>query len=356
MEQEMNNEARAISRFKPQYVLIGSVGEGTRNHCASEADLTIQFKGLNAFKRGDDAMSLVVNEYDMDTLEHFVKNGNVFDYANFFIFLLSEITCTLLKLIKEGKLPSSFKPDYKHKGCDKCEKLKNGKMKSIYSGMMHTKDCFPMVCHTKLGPCIILPWNFQEHSWVMTADLVPVFNVEGKTLDLVNLVLDTLIKKTPPGWREFTEKVFHRDIVLPEAFSTQQSDTKQVSVGLKLINYGEEDNYIIQPAQEMNVQDFQSNEILRLAYVNFKALKTVLGADVKSYLAKKIFLLPEYKRKAVGGLLSLDAYTCELFWQELLFEILQHPEMRRAFETKIDFSKWKVEHQLLQYGVIPLKK
>ena len=125
-----------------------------------------------------------------------------------------------------------------------------------------------------------------------------------------------------------------------------------------MINYGPEENYIIRPAQEMDIQVFPNNDILRQAYVTFKALKTVLGVEVKSYLAKKIFLLPEFKQKAETGLIPTDLFAREQNWHEILYDILNHPELKRSFEDKIDFEKWKKEEGFrgFPHSIIPLKE
>ena len=47
-----------MSKLKPKFFLIGSVAEGTRQHCGSEADLTIRFEGLAPFAMGADATEL----------------------------------------------------------------------------------------------------------------------------------------------------------------------------------------------------------------------------------------------------------------------------------------------------------
>ena len=227
--------------------------------------------------------------------------------------------------------------------------------------MMHLKDCHPAVCHTKLGPCVILPWHHKNTSWVMTADIVPAFKVQATTLDLFNKVMTTLVEKNPSGWREFTEKIFQRDLILPEAFRFQRNDVRYMTVGLKLINYTNKENFIIQPAQEMTVNNFHSNEILRKAYIHSKAINQVLGIGAKSYLMKKVLLLPQYKKRAEEGDKLTDAEERRKCWQALVFDMLHHPDLKRRFQDKINFEEWtKVDKdwrhkEYLACPEIPLK-
>ena len=104
----------------------------------------------------------------------------------------------------------------------------------------------------------------------MTADLIPVFKVKGNTMELFNKVISTLVEKNPPGWNDRIEKMFERDIIQPQAFGSQKKDNTESFVGLKLLNYGEDQSFLIQPAQDMAVEDFQTNVILREAYVHLK--------------------------------------------------------------------------------------
>ena len=293
------------------------MAEGTRLYSASEADLTVQFFGLHAFRTGAKATEL--HCHDVNLLQTFVKNGNVFNYPKFLNFLMEEIRSALNQLSLDDKIPTSFKKlNLEFKACNECEEM--SKETSILNPVKHCTKCLPTVCHTKLGPCLIFQWMFGESfEQVMTVDLVPVFNVKGKTLDLFNKVMRTLLNDNPPGWKDYMVSIYKRDIILPEAFKSQEKGTNDdecQQIAIKLLNYGDENNYIIRPAQEMQVQDFQSNQILKGAYLRIKALNTILKAGVKSYLVKKILMLPEFKEQR--ELIKVREIEVKNFWSKPL--------------------------------------
>ena len=43
IEEKLNEK---MPELEPNFILVGSIAEGTRIHSASELDLTVQFKGL----------------------------------------------------------------------------------------------------------------------------------------------------------------------------------------------------------------------------------------------------------------------------------------------------------------------
>ena len=356
-----------MSKLKPKFYLIGSVAEGTRLVCGSEADLTLQFEGLHVFIVGKDATTIHVFDHDDLLLLHdYIKEENIFDYPKFLNFFLYDLHNALKVLSNMKQIPSSFKVNLDHVFCDKCYYTSEKKQFTIYKAMIHCKDCHPTICHTKLGACLVLPWNFENSKWIMTADLIPVFKVKGNTLGHFNKVIRTLVENNPPGWIEYIEKMFERDIIQPEAFSMQSTEICESFVGLKLLNYGDDSNFIIQPAQEMEVQDFQTNEILHEAYIHLKALNTVLDVGVKSYMLKKILLLPDFKKtswkriedNALWGQTYEDERMMRECWQELVYDVTHHPDLRPRFEKKIDFRRWQKRSDNWRYlwaHEIPLK-
>ena len=196
-----------------------------------------------------------------------------------------------------------------------------------------------------------MKWNYKEISRVITVDLVPVFQVDEMNLKLFNKVTLSLVNEKPMGWRSYMDALYKRDIILPEAFITQENKEKPVRVAVKLLNYADDHNYIIRPAQVMAVHDFMSKDILRQAYLHIKALNVVLGSSVKSYMVKKILLLPEFKHFEIAEKQQhLRDKQKTKIWQQLVFDVMQHYELKKHFQTKIDYALWKTS------SVIPLKK
>ena len=334
-----------MAKLKPKFFLIGSVAEGTRLFRASEADLTVQFLGLHELTVVD-ATTLIVHERDIGLLGSFLKTHNVFDYPAFLSFFMENLQSAMATLTRVGKFPQSFDGlNLNHHQCKTCNKnMKEGEVSSIFTPMMHDENCHPAVCHTKLGACLILPWKFDNHhSWTMTVDFVPVFSVRGKTMDLFNEAIKSLVEKNPPGWRDYLTSIYKRDIILPEEFKSQAKSSNKRNIRqicIKILNYGNVDNCIIRPAQEMTVQDFQSNEILQQAYLHIKALNTVLGVGAKSYMVKKVLLLQDNKNLAVRGSV-MSAEQKRILWQNLVFVVLNHKDLKKYFAKKIDYDRWK---------------
>ena len=349
IEQQLNkDETSLIAKLKPRFFVIGSVVEGTRLFCASEADMTVEFQGLHEFALlGDDATALMVNEQDIFLLKDFLKKGSLlFDYPKFLFFFMQSIQSAISILKSDGNFPPTFGPlILDHHQCNIC------KNENEYEPMTHSENCLPTVCHTRIGTCLILPWKFDDsHGWTMTADLVPVFAIKGQTMELVNNVMRTLLAKNPHGWRDYLASVYERDIFLPEGFLLESGEVRNPiqNINIKLLNYNDENNQIIRPGQRMNVYKLRGID-LQQAYVHIKALKTVLEASAKSYMVKKVLLQLEFLMTATVEVLDLEKQDTK--WQEIVFEVLHHPDLKKHFEKKIDYSKWSRE----KCWEIPLK-
>ena len=201
--------------------------------------------------------------------------------------------------------------------------------------MSHCKNCLFPVTQTKLGPCLIFKWRSEEHFKTInvTIDLIPVLPIAGSsTCDLFESVTNSLLDSKPPNWLSHISRVLNQDKILPEAF---EDDFKTVpinalNVAIKLINYGNEHNYIIQPAQHLDVTDFDDKWDLKQCYCMIKALKFYLDIDVSSYLIKKILLSKEFKGKK-ERVTSIE---------KVVYEAFCHPELKKEFSKFIDFEKW----------------
>jgi hypothetical protein len=193
-----------------------------------------------------------------------------------------------------------------------------------------------MLTHTKIGPCIILR---KESGEILTIDLVTVFPVEGNTtMELFNEVIETLIVKKPPFWLKHFQQLMKRDVILPEVYDNIKEDPV-VNVAIKILHYGPEDNYIIRPGQEMEVEKFKDNATLKGIYIWMKAIKDILDVPAKSFFMKKVVLLPEFVAKCER--VREDDNNTKV---ELLKEALSHPDLKPAFETELDFERdWRYD-------------
>lgn len=66
------------------------------------------------------------------------------------------------------------------------------------------------------------------------------------------------MEKKPPNWFKYLRNLVQRERILPEGFidEDKKADKSILSVGIKLLHHGDEDNYIIRPAQILKVLEF----------------------------------------------------------------------------------------------------
>ena len=112
----------------------------------------------------------------------------------------------------------------------------------------------------------------------------------------------------------------------------------------------------------------KSSQICKKNYKRFgqsllQALNTILKAGLKSYLMKKILLLPDFIARANEAKEAKEGKNAKTFkesecWQELLFDIAHHPKLSPNFKKKIDFKHWSKKDRYGYFHVtnIPLRK
>jgi hypothetical protein len=108
---------------------------------------------------------------------------------------------------------------------------------------------------------------------------------------------------------------------------------------LKNLNWQSERNHFVRPGQHLGVEKFQSS-VHRTVYCFIKALKKILSVDVSMYMVKKMMLMEQN---------DMSGHNFSLAF----FEIMNQPELKERFKTKINYDLWK-EDKFKQY--IPLKK
>ena len=163
---------------------------------------------------------------------------------------------------------------------------------------------------------------------------------EKDTLKLYNLVTSTLINKAPSFWLDYFKSLMERDIILPENQVIEQENVtsqKPNYIALKLLHYGSDDNYIIRPGQKIDAtDDFKEYPLLKKVYICIKGLKDLLEVPAKSYFVKQVVLLPQYKTKA-----EELAKQGQPELNEMIYEVLSHPDLKRLFGEEGDMSYQK---------------
>ena len=337
----------ALCRFmpnnlSPQFVLVGSLAEGTRIHAATEADVTMRFPVLENTPLSigkDDAFSLHADEPNLP-LEQFL-NGSKFSYEKFLKYLLERISKILvdngdkIRSKTRGRiaLPEWYKSfiDGSSQADVCCPNRKVDEFQGTY--FTHCTNCIFPVVQTKCGICLLLPWFSDEFNReeILTVDLIPVLPVKGSSLNgLFRSVTTTLLKFRPPNWLNHITGVMKRDRILPESLKKDAEEVKVIPVGMKLVHFGRERNFIIRPAQRLQMSNFEKDQDLKDTYCKVKSLKYLLNIDISSYFIKKVILTEEMMRKIKSCSYSLDK----------IFEVLSHQDLKPKFAEIIDFEQW----------------
>ncbi len=305
--QNLRDKRIAWSRLEPRIHLIGSIAEGTRLCKSNEVDVTLQFKALKdqPFQLADlNACELVMPEGHLLKEFSFISTADqwIFNYGKFLHSFLEDLKETLLSIRSSPEWPSDLSFQEKWEPCKSCEERTHKHRRSGYNPQTHCKKCFPVVTHTKLGPCLIFQWEEEEGKLLpLTIDLIPVFPVRSPgngVLGLFNAVTKTLLEKKPENWMGHFRGIIERDRLLPESFKKLIEEEKRSGVydcAIKIIHYGSQNCHVIRPGQVMNVTELLSDDKLRAVYLHLKAVNLLLGVNVKTYTIKKIVLGDEMR-------------------------------------------------------------
>ncbi len=159
-------------------------------------------------------------------------------------------------------------------------------------------------------------------------------------INLYDVIVRGLVDKQPPNWLEYLKKHLKQDRILPDAFEEQVNSERPILVGLKLIHYGQENNFILRAAQRMDVTEFDNNPRLKIVYQNIKYLKSVLGIQLSSYLVKKVLFLD--KGEIASGKLDPQDWT---------LPSMANTPLKPYFLKAIDFKKW----QEAESSIVPIR-
>ena len=168
-----------------------------------------------------------------------------------------------------------------------CPRQVKDKFKGPY--YTHCRKCIFNVCQTKAGACLVFKWKHRKRQEILTIDLVPVLPViETSIMELFTLAIKTLVEDRPPNWLTHTKGIVTQDSILPESYclKTERCATQPIQVGLKLLNYGQEQNFIIRPAQILGITNRIQDKKLMDVYSCIKCLKVVFNLKISYYLIK----------------------------------------------------------------------
>ena len=120
------------------------------------------------------------------------------------------------------------------------------------------------------------------------------------------------------------------DRILPESYEEklESNPHEPIQVSMKLLNYGSEKNFLIRPAQQLEIHHFDQDKKLKATYCQLKCLKMMLKVDLSSYFIKKVLLSNRMQEK-----LQINSFND-------IYEALQHPDLRATFNPVICYQEW----------------
>ena len=282
--------------------------------------------------------------YDTDT--------SVLHYGKFLELILSQTSKAFKELDRDGKLPANIKIGIHNDDFDPCTDCKKQQeTANRHNPVTHCVNCVPVVTHTKQGICVLV--RHKEKKKTLMMDLIPVLPAPptGSLMSFYALIITSLLREKPPGWKRAFMAYFTKDKVIPEEMDElmdSKDGEEERYILVKLLSHGPEPNYQIRPTQSIDaISKLTSEHADCLAYQFAKCLVKLLGIeDIGSYLLKKAFLTAtNYKRKmtAIKKEGEHENYG--------LLILLTSPEFEEIFARKIDFSL----EEILKEGIITLK-
>ncbi len=288
------------SSRSPRFCPVGSVVEGTKVGIANELDLTVRFDPAQ-FRN--------------------ISAEQPFQFSNFLSTFLDSIAKALRAI--ESQLPPRL--SVKTGKCRECSDLVVSSADDSYAPYGHCSHFVPSVTHGKIRACVSFLW---DDTVLVSVDLVPLIPVpEGFSFASV---MKYLIQTKPPFWTRHLRSIIEYDRQLPEMTDCSEETVPEDNcVVFKVLHYGPGmDNFVPRPSiKSLGIAKLQ-NGPLKHVYRCFKVLKDLLSIPVKSYVAKKILLRPEM---VMMSEVSIDKF-------EILYELLTHNEVKRAFEDILDFD------------------
>ena len=148
---------------------------------------------------------------------------------------------------------------------------------------------------------------------------------------MITAITKALFREKPVNWLKYLKGFINKDRVLPESYYQlfNMDPDKPIPIGMKLLNFGCDKNFIIRPAQILHVaSSLLNNDKLRKCYTRIKCLKSLLNVDLNSYFIKKVLLSDEMKEKSE----TLNEF-------DLFSSCLYHPDFKHKFELFIDYEE-----------------
>jgi hypothetical protein len=313
LQKDLTQSGRALAPLKPNFLLIGSIAEGTRMGKADEVDISIRFQALRDHPLEVLKDNGVGADYNLTNLgfqqgcpsfmANFVDKHQRFDFPVFLRCFLKEIRTSVNNIKAAGKMPDprlEVMPYWTP--CKVCQSHHETTLKP-WQPLTHCKSCAPTVTHNKIAACLILRWRAKkgQEATSVTVDVVPRFSVrhvEGHS-SLCGRVTRFLLDTKPPGWRQQFYNIIDKDRILPENTTTTsfsfEGENSAFTSTIQLLNYFPPSSswpcWLLRPGQVLSVnRDFSMDRRLRDVYITLKGVNSLLRVNVSSYVLKKVIL------------------------------------------------------------------
>ena len=359
-----------LKEFDPEFQMSGSMSEGTRLGLANEVDIGLIFNSMKnnvAFKVDRDPFSLKKAETVPTFMEKYFNAKDEFNYHDFMLFLLNQFNSMIKEIFDKGMLNRSNRlmcvttnKAWKE-GKTKCDGRCNREMKSDPDTKFEQcTQCVVSVSQTKIGIALQFHWKSmsrfikictfakeiecEKHSYddlenlleegegvvvYCSIDIIPQLPIEEiEALELARIVNRPMLSPNPPErWLRCLYNYARHYKIIQDLI---QSDGGMInSIVLKTINFCEERNHYVRPAQpNTEGNKFQSDKMKKI-YCCIKYLKKALDLDLSNYWVKNELLKKEYKD-------ILDSYGDE---DRALVAVLSQPEFLPKVEEKIDIEE-----------------
>ena len=280
---------------------------------------------------------------------------SVLHYGKFLELILSQTSKAFKELDRDGKLPANIKIGIHNDDFDPCIDCKEQQdAANRHNPVTHCVNCVPVVTHTKQGICVLVRHKEKKKTLIM--DLIPVLPAPptGSLMSFYALIITSLMREKPPGWKRAFMAYFTKDKVIPEEMEELMHEEdgegeKKRYILVKLLSHGPEPNYQIRPTQSIDaISKLTSEHADCLAYQFAKTLVKLLGIEgIGSYLLKKAFLTAtNYIRETVAIKKEGEHENTGLLL------LLMSPEFVNIFVRKIDPS---YNEKIVKEGIITLK-
>jgi hypothetical protein len=198
-----------MEKFKPSFILVGSVPEKTRLALGNELDITIEFEALKECPfviNKEDSFHLTIAEHAPKWLKKtYLTSDRKFDIVKFMSHLFQAVHSSINIVFEGNKEPARLMRktsndafSRKKFNCPDCTLLNEERRDSLFK---QCKNCVVTVSQSKIGICLQFLWKPDDGGKDVvycSIDLVPTFPIEDfPPLELAKMVNEAMLNEQP---------------------------------------------------------------------------------------------------------------------------------------------------------------